>query len=49
MASGQFGIWVVSPGGAWYLGKIVAANGTASYADSVNLDVPAGSGYRSTC
>ena len=41
VATGEFSIWVVSPANGWYVGKIVAANGTASYADSVNLDVPA--------
>ena len=45
VASGEFSIWVVSPANAWYLGKIVAANGTASYADSVVLNMPAGAGY----
>ena len=28
-ASGQFSIWVVSPGNGWYVGKIHAADGTA--------------------
>ena len=46
VATGEFSIWVVSPSNGWYVGKIVAANGTASYADSVILDVPAGTGYR---
>ena len=30
----------------WYLGKIVAADGTASYADSVVLTMPVGAGYQ---
>jgi FtsP/CotA-like multicopper oxidase with cupredoxin domain len=46
VATGEFSIWVVSPANGWYVGKIVAANGTASYADSVILDVPAATGYR---
>ena len=40
VASGQFSIWVVSPGNGWYVGKIVAADGKASYVDSVDLNVP---------
>ena len=46
VASGQFSIWVVSPGNGWYVGKIHAADGTASYSDSVDLNVPVDSGYR---
>ncbi len=47
VASGQFSIWVVSPANGWYVGKIVPANGTNNYPnESVNLDVPAGTGYR---
>ena len=33
VASGQFSIWVVSPGNGWYVGKIVAADLKASYVD----------------
>ena len=36
--SGQFSIWVVTPRNGWYVGKIRAADGTASYADSVDLE-----------
>ena len=46
VASGQFSIWVVSTGNGWYVGKIEAADGTASYADSVTLDVPVDTGYK---
>ena len=46
VAGGQFSIWVVSPGNGWYVGKIDAADGTASYADSVDLNVPVDAGYR---
>ena len=46
VASGQFSIWVVSPGNGWYVGKIVAADGTASYTNSVTLNVPVDTGYR---
>jgi hypothetical protein len=45
VASGEFGIWLVSTGGSWYLGKVVAANG-ASYVDSVELNVPVADGYQ---
>ena len=45
VASGQFSIWVVSPANGWYVGKIHAADGTHSYADSVDLNVPADTGY----
>ena len=45
LASGQFAVWAVSPSG-WYVGKLVAVNGTASYATSVSLTVPLGSGYQ---
>ena len=31
---------------SWYAGNIVAADGTASYADSVALTMPVGTGYR---
>ena len=37
---------MVSPANGWYVGKIVAADGTASYADSVALNVPVDVGYR---
>ena len=46
VTGGEFSLWVVSPANGWYGGKIVPADGTASYANSVNLDVPAGAGYR---
>ena len=46
VASGEFSIWVVSPANGWYVGKIVAADGTASYANSVTLNVPVDTGYR---
>ena len=49
VATGQFSIWVVSPANGWYVGKIHDAAdtvGPASYADAVDLDVPAGTGYR---
>ena len=49
VATGQFSIWVVSPANGWYVGKIHDAAdtvGPASYADSVDLNVPAGAGYR---
>ncbi len=46
VADGQFSLWVVSPANGWYGGKIVAADGTASYADSVDLNVPVEAGYR---
>ena len=39
VASGEFAVWAVSPSG-WYVGKLVAANGTASYATSITLAVP---------
>ena len=45
-ASGQFSLWVVSASNGWYMGKIVAADGSASYANSVDLNVPADTGYR---
>ena len=37
---------MVSPANGWYAGKIVAADGTASYADRVTLNVPVDAGYR---
>ena len=46
VATGEFSLWVVSPANGWYVGKIVAADGTASYADSVALNVPVDVGYR---
>ena len=46
VGSGEFSIWVVSPANGWYVGKIVAANGTASYSSNVTLNVPGGTGYR---
>ena len=46
VGSGQFSLWVVSPSNGWYVGKIVAADGSASYANSVTLNVPADTGYR---
>jgi FtsP/CotA-like multicopper oxidase with cupredoxin domain len=44
VSSGEFAVWAVSPTG-WFIGKLVPQNGTASYATSVNLNVPTGSGY----
>ena len=37
---------MVSPGNGWYVGKIVSATGAASYADSVDLNVPVDTGYK---
>ena len=37
---------MVSSGNGWYVGKIVSATGAASYADSVDLNVPVDTGYR---
>ena len=45
VSSGSSAIWVVSAGNGWYGGKIVAANGTASYSNSVDLNVPVDAGY----
>ena len=44
--SGEFGIWLVSTAGTWTLAKTVAANGTASYPDDVDLNVPVANDYR---
>ena len=46
VTGGQFSTWIVSAANSWYAGNIVAADGTASYADSVALNVPVGTGYR---
>ena len=46
VSSGEFSLWLVSPENGWYVGEIVAADGSASYADSVALSVPVGAGYR---
>ena len=46
VATGQFSVWIVSATNTWYLDKIVAANGTASYSDNATLTMPVGSGYR---
>jgi len=43
-SSGEFAVWARSDFG-WYIGKLVANNGTSSYATSVNLTVPQASGY----
>ncbi len=45
-AAGEFGLWARSPGGGLYIGKLVPASGAASYATSLTLDVPTGSGYQ---
>ena len=45
VAAGEFSIWLVSADNGWYAGKIHAAADTvapASYADSIDLDVPVG-------
>ena len=39
-------LWIVSTTNGWYVGNIVAADGTASYADSVVLTMPVDAGYR---
>ena len=44
VAGGEFAVWAVSPGG-WYVGKTVAADGSAAYATTVNLGVPQAGGY----
>ena len=44
-ASGEFGVYARSAGGVYYIGKLVAASGAASYSTGVTLDVPVGSGY----
>ncbi len=50
VSSGQFSIWVVSADyGGWYGGKIHDAADTltpGSYSDTIDLNVPAGTGYR---
>jgi hypothetical protein len=47
VSAGQFAVWLQSSGGSWYVGKLVAVNGSASYATSVPLaGVPLASGYR---
>ena len=49
----EFAVWADS-GSGWYIGKLVAADGTASYNTSVTLNVPPGTtysirvGYRAT-
>jgi len=45
-AAGEFGVWARSAGGGLYIGKLVPASGAASYATSLTLDLPAGSGYQ---
>jgi sugar lactone lactonase YvrE len=48
VSSGEFGIWIVSPGNIWTLGKVVPANGASTnYSDSVVLNVATGVGYQS--
>ena len=44
--TGEFSLWVVSPANGWNVGKLVAADGSANCADSVNLNVPVDTGYR---
>jgi C1A family cysteine protease len=46
LPSGEFGVWVRSGAGNWYIGKTVAASGGTSFSTNVTLDVPAGSGYQ---
>ena len=43
VTSGEFGIWIRSASGNWYNETIVPS--TAPYSTTVNLNVPAGSGY----
>ena len=44
-SGGEFGIWIVSSGNTWTLGKVVPVNGS-TYVDSVVMNVPAGVGYQ---
>jgi len=44
-SSGEFALWAQSASGTWYVGKLVANNGTAAYATNVTLSVPLASGY----
>ena len=46
VSSGEFGVWARSAYGGWYIGKSVAANGSSSYATTLTLLVPFGSGYQ---
>jgi archaellum component FlaF (FlaF/FlaG flagellin family) len=46
VARGQFSLWLVSPGGAWYLSKVVAAGSSTGYDESVSLNLPVADGYR---
>jgi C1A family cysteine protease len=41
VSSGEFAVWAVSASG-WYVGKVVAQDGTASYSTSLSLNVPGG-------
>ena len=43
-SSGELGIWARSAGGAWYIGKLVPANGLAACTTTLTLDAPAGKG-----
>ena len=45
-ASGEFSIWVENPANGWHVGKVVAADGSLTYNDSVILNVPPTTGYR---
>ena len=47
VSTGEFGIWIVSAGNIWTLGKVVPANGASTnYPDSVVMNVPTGVGYQ---
>ncbi len=46
LSSGEFGVWVRSASGSWYIGQLVPATGGTSFSQTITLSLPAGSGYQ---
>jgi len=45
-AGGQFGVWVRSAGGDWFIAETMEASGETDNTTDLTLDVPLGSGYQ---
>jgi uncharacterized protein YkwD len=46
LGSGEFGMWVRSGTGNWYIGQLVSATGGTGFSQTIPLSVPAGTGYQ---
>lgn len=46
LSTGEFGVWLRSGTGSWYVGQVAPATGGTNFLTNLVLNVPAGSGYQ---